>query len=442
MSLEAEQAVLGSIIKKADLLDECFLRKEEFIFDDRNSVVFEVLKYSMEHFESVDMVVMAQNWGERLAKIGGISYLMQLQSSVPSISNFDHYQNLIRNDYIREQARAYVGHLQHEGDIDTTAVIAEMERLNDLKVSTESGPVRMSSLLTDHTKVILKRAERADGITGSKTASEVFDKMSGGQQKGDLVIVGARPSMGKTQYVLGECLNAALGGWCVCFFSAEMSGIQIVERLICQISGIDNNKIRSGLMSDNDWSSYEKAIDIIESLNLYIDDEPGMTVEYIDRETKKLRKKYKNVLIAVDYLQQIGTEKNFSKNNEKASYISSSLKKSARKNDVPVIAITSIGRKCDERQDKRPMMSDIKESGDIEYDVDVAIFIYRDDYYYPNTALKGTSEIIVAKGRNIGTGTIRMFFNKKNGRFTDLTEDELYELDKKVKEYEQQKNRR
>nr|WP_279591697.1 DnaB helicase C-terminal domain-containing protein [Paenibacillus sp. F411] len=276
------------------------------------------------------------------------------------------------------------------------------------------------------------------GITGVKTASDDYNEMSGGHQKQDVTIVAARPSIGKTAYIVNDSTAAARAGYTPAIFSAEMPGADVAERFICSIGGIDSKKVRAGKLTENDWGNYDKALDILDSLPLYIDDTPGMSIEYIRRQVKAMKKKHANLIVYIDYLQLIESEKRFNQNADRVNYVSKQLKQIARTFDVPVIAISSVGRKCEERQDKRPMMSDLRESGNIEFDADVIMFLYRDDYYYPDTIRKGIMEIIIAKGRKIGTGTIEMVFNRKNGRFINLTKEDKEKLAEKVRERERE----
>ncbi|MNC27222.1 Replicative DNA helicase [compost metagenome] len=329
------------------------------------------------------------------------------------------------------------------GDIDITDIAEKMQQYASIQTLDNSGgPRKVSEVLDGHYKKVMARSQRT-GMTGAKTASVDFDNMSGGHQNKDLIIVAARPSVGKTAWLVNDSTEASRGGSVPLIFSAEMTAEDVSERHICSIGNIDSKKVRTGLLTDTDWEKYSKALDILDTLEIYIDDTPGMSVEYIERKIKEFKKKIPNLTVYIDYLQLIETEKEFSKSHERVNYVSKKLKQIGTKYDVPVIAISSVGRKCEDRNDKRPLMSDLRESGNIEFDADVIIFLYRDDYYYPDTVFKGIIELIVAKGRKIGTGTIQMVFNRKTGQFINLNSDDKYKLAEKVRDYEQQrKNRR
>lgn len=449
MSLDAEQAVLGSILRNPDLIDDTYLRPDDFDSEGNNGLVFEALSWAHEAFSNkpgvkdpFDPVLLAEHWGAQLSKIGGLTYLMQLRSSVPSTSNFDHYQKIVRESSIQAKAAHAMRAALNGGNLNLSAVRENLEKLEELQEQTiNDGMKKMSDVLDGHHKEVMSRSGRS-GITGVKTASDDYNDMSGGHQRSDVTIVAARPSIGKTAYIVNDSTSSAKSGWTVALFSAEMPDEDVAERFICSIGGIDSKKVRDGLLSENDWANYSTALDILDTLPIFIDDTPGMSIEYIRRQIKQMKKKHKNLIVYIDYLQLIESEKNFSQNAERVNYVSKQLKQIARTFDIPVVAISSVGRKCEERQDKRPMMSDLRESGNIEFDADVIIFLYRDDYYYPDTVLKGLIELIIAKGRKIGTGTIQMFFNRKNGRFSNLTKDQKYEFQKKVREHEQTHSKR
>lgn len=447
MSLDAERAVLGALLKDHTLMDECFLTSDDFSDQDQEARIFRVMQYACDHFTDapnpLDPVLIAEKWGAKLQQIGGISYLMQLRDSVPSTDSFTFYQRSIRADRVQREIAELGRDIAANGGGDISQLKAKMEQLDDMQQGDgNGGPVHMATVLDGHAATIIKRSS-SRGITGAKTANDQINEMSGGHQNGDLEIVAARPSIGKTQYVLNDMDAATQAGWAAVLFSLEMEDLKIVERLVSTIGGIQNKKIKSGLLSENDWDSYSKAVDIIASRNLFIDDTSGATVEYIRRQVKLLRKKFPKLVVYVDYLQFVETEKKFNSTKERVGYVTKSLKRIARELDVSMVVISAVGRDCEKRPDKRPLMSDLRESGDIESDADVVLFLYRDDYYNADTPKKGIVELIIAKGRDIGTGTFEMIFRRDTGRFINMTQDQRYELDKKVKEYEQQrKNRR
>lgn len=442
MNLEAQRAVLGALLKDPELMDDCYLSKDDFSEEEHNRKIFTVLQYAKDHFKEAsnpfDMVLIANKWGKNLQQIGGISHFVKLRESAPHASNFAYYQKAVRVDRVQADLVELGKQIATSGG-DVADIQAKMVELAELQHGgDEDGPVHVSSLLEGHPHTVASRAS-ISGITGARMACEDINQLSGGHQKGDLEVWGARPSIGKTQYVMNDIDAVTADGWTAVMFSLEMSSLKVVERLVSAVGGIKSKRIKSGMMSDNDWDSYSKAITIITGRSLYIDDKHGATVEYIRRKVKELRKKHPNIIVYIDYLQFIETEQSFSKNTEKVGYITKELKGIAKELDVCVVAISAVGRKCEERPDKRPMMSDLRESGNIESDADVVVFLYRDDYYNADTPKKGIVEFIVAKGRDIGTGTFEMAFLMDIGRFVNLTPDDKYKLAEKVKAHEQQR---
>ncbi|AOZ91593.1 replicative DNA helicase [Paenibacillus crassostreae] len=442
MSLEAEQAVLGAILLKPSLLDDCYNQPNEFHEDERHSLILKTLKLAYEKFsdkeDPFDPVLMVTRWGKNIEKIGGTTYLMQLRSSTPTTANFMDYQGMIRTGHIqRERNKIY--DLAKEGELEPAEVQQRLEELTELEKTDENeGPVRLSVLLEGHERIISKRAT-LKGIVGAARASDDLNTMIGGHSVGDLEIVAARPSVGKTQYIINDEIRSAKDGWAVAMFSLEMSTMQVVDRMIATVGGIDHKKIANGQMTDNDWDSYSKAIEIISNLDIYIDDKPNMTIEYIKRQTKKLKRKHPKLMIYVDYLQFVSSEQKFKDGKTRVDHISKYSKNIARELGVKVVMISAVGRECEKRVDKRPLLSDLRESGNIESDADIVIFLYRDDYYNADSVMKGIVELIAAKGRNVGTGTVLMGFQSKTGRFINFTDDEKYEIGEKVKEHERSK---
>ncbi|MER2061465.1 MAG: replicative DNA helicase [Aerococcus urinaeequi] len=444
---DAEIAVLGSIMNDPSLLDECPLTKESFDPEGINGKIFEVLTFAKrKHSERnregdpFDPVFLNELWGDKINKVGGQLYLAKMRGSVATTHGFEGYVRIVSESHSQRELMKF-GFEVASGSMDYTEANARLKMIEELQIDAGEGPVLFSSLLDGHGALLAKRSQSAvEGLTGYKTGSEELDKLTGGHQKGSYTLLGARPSIGKTQYVLNDMLATACAYNVPVFFSGEMKKSSVLDRLVTIASGVDSNKIRSGRLTDSDWDSYYKGIKIIQQAEMYIDDTPGMTVEYIWRQMKRLKKKNTRLVLYVDYLQIIGSEEKFKTNTERISYVSSMFNRMKNELDIPVIVITSVNRKCEERPDKRPNMSDIRESGDIEFHGDVIGFLYRDDYYYPDTVLKGVAELNIAKGRDTGTGTVYMNFNRKNGRFIDLTKDQLYEM--KKNEQEAKRNRK
>jgi replicative DNA helicase len=424
---EAEAAVLGSIIEEPDLIHECTLQKLDFE-DDRHQLIMEYFRFLEENDKRIDLNTMSQVSGKNIEKIGGYTYLIRLVKSVVSIAQFDYYQSIVREESLLRQAVNTLGHLTNAGasggmvgkELIGAAQAAVDELSEKLGASGEGqGTVKMSDVLKGHQDVIRERRIKK-GITGAKTASKEMDALTGGHQDEDLIIIGARPSIGKTALVVEDSKQSGRSGYTVLFLSLEMKADKIAERYICNIGNIDSTKLRTGNLGDQDWERWSYAMDELEKLPIYIDDTPGMTIQDIKRKVKQAKKKYPKLIVYVDYLQLIDPGRKFNKNDEGVAFVSKSLKRIARQEKCPIVAISAVGRGVEQRQDKRPMMSDLRESGSIESDADIIIFLYRDDYYNAQSDRKGVMELILAKGRNVGIGTVDMGFNPKTGGFADL----------------------
>lgn len=422
----AETSVLGAILQEPDLIDECYLQPEEFELE-QHQLIMKYMRFLNDIDKPIDLVVMAEHSGQNLEKIGGIQYLVDLQNSVPTTSNMNHYQEIIRKSYIRRRTYDTLSNMamaaQYGDDDVKEFVVRVQESIDEIaELSTENGQgeiPKMADLLLGHEKKIAKRQEQK-GLTGAKTASLEMDRMTGGHQNQDLTIIAARPSMGKTAYVINDMIETAKSGKTPILFSLEMSGEKISERAMCILGNIDSARLRTGNFGEEEWQRWNFAMTELNRLPIYIDDTPGITVQEIAAKVKRMKKKHSNLVVYIDYLQLISPGRRFDSEHQGVAYVSKMLKQIARRNDCPVVAISAVGRKCEERQNKRPLMSDLRDSGSIESDADVVIFLYRDEYYNKESEKKGIVELILAKGRNIGVGTIEMVFNAKTGKFLNI----------------------
>jgi replicative DNA helicase len=422
---EAESYVLGSILLEPDLIYECQLQPEEFQ-SEQHRLIMKYFRFLQEHDKPIKLLVMGETSGENLHKIGGFEYLVQLTQSVPSTTDFELYQSVVRKAYIKRRTAKTLkdfASFAEEGSTDAHEVIgtvqSAVEDLAELANSNSGDVMKMSDVLKGHDKKLRKRREQR-GVTGAKTASQGLDRMTGGHQDGDLEIVAARPSMGKTAYMVCDMIETSSAGRPAVLFSLEMPAEKIAERAISVLGNIDNTKLRTGMLGDLDWERWSYATEALERLPIYIDDTPGITLQQIGAKVKRLKKKHPRLVVYVDFLQLVNPGRKVNKDHEGVALVSKGLKQIARKNECPVVAISAVGRDCEKRVDKRPMMSDLRESGSIESDADIIVFLYRDDYYNANSNKKNIVELIVAKGRNVGTGTIEMLFHKTTGKFLNI----------------------
>jgi replicative DNA helicase len=424
---EAEAAVLGTLVKYSEYMDECYLGPEEFSADPRHSLVMKYIRHCWEQDGAIDPMLMIKHSGEKIERIGGLSYLIELTKWCFTPANFDKYQRSVRNAYIAKKMSDVAIGIAEAGAADGAdgakllfEAKAAMDEISELTVKDKGqGLKHVAHLMEGHADKIIERKKQR-GITGTKTVSRKLDRLIGGHQKGDLDIYAARPSMGKTALIINEMIAAARGGTTVAFFSLEMTGALIIDRFLCALANIENAKMRTGDFDDSDWERYSFAVDEFLKLPIYVDDTSGIKLQDIRKETKTLIKERGEVVVYIDYLQLVNPGKTFKEPRDGVKHVSGGLKLMARTLEVPVVAISAVGRDCEKRVDKRPMMSDLRDSGSIESDADVLVFLYRDEYYNADTDDKGIVELIVPKGRNVGVGKVKMAFLKQYGKFSDI----------------------
>lgn len=427
-SMEAEQAVLGSILldQSQETAAKAVERLEPDYWSEDHRPVFEAICELQREGTSIDIVTLSHRLEERgiSGPTGGIDYLGDLAEHVPSAANAGYYMNIIEVtgirrkalDSLKEQSRL----IEEESDPRKVAALfqAAADELGS-KVRSDKRLTRIHEVMRDHEDELEARSQ-SQGITGVPTCGADLNKLTGGRQKGDLIIVAARPSMGKTAFMLNGSVAAANAGFATAIFSLEMPAKKLGERIIANIGNLDSTLLRTGDLGPDEWPKYTAARSILDEMPIYIDDTAGIMIQEIASKVKQLKKVHQDLHVQIDYLQLINSGKKFQSREQEVSYISKTLKQIARDNDCPIECLSQLSRGVEQRQDKRPMMSDLRESGSIEQDADEIDFLYRDDYYNAETEKKNIVEIIVAKGRNTGTGYAEMIYLKNFSRFCDL----------------------
>lgn len=430
-----EAAFLGSLIIESDLIDDCYISPKELIADERHPFILDAILYAYERRGQVDPVILletAREVGEDLAGMGGASYLVELSGAVHSTNHFENYQRSIREAYVAREARVRMNSLgagmQHQGNVmeGLSRMQAEIDELQEMLPKKRSNDmVKASEALKAHVESVKERSE-SDGIPEILSISEQMDALTGGQHLEEFEVTAARPSVGKTAYAI-NLSNRSLkpGDTAIPFFSCEMPTKQLLDRFICTIGNIDLKAMKNGNLDFDEWDRYHKAASYINRQHLYFDDTPGITVEDVRRKVKRLKKNLAKegitkLIVVIDYLQLLESEKKFPNTQERVSYISKTLKRIARELKVKVHALSQLSRGVEQRQDKRPMMSDLRESGSIEQDADNIVFLHRDDYYNKESEKKNIVEIIIAKQRNGPVGSVEMVFLKQFGKYLDL----------------------
>ncbi|MFX3635434.1 MAG: replicative DNA helicase [Candidatus Pristimantibacillus sp.] len=431
--VQAEQSVIGAALLDAGAFEAARERLTggEF-FERAHARIFRAMKQVNETGNPIDIVSITAQLqdSDELEAIGGVSYLARLANSVPTVTNASYYTERVQEMFLRRQAIETALELlkQAAQDQDVKGFVA-MAEVAVSKLSDQSAPVKEFQKIKDVLLEVWGDAEHRynvrhtnRGITGIPSCFDDLDRMTAGFQNGDLIIVAARPSVGKTAFALNIAQNVSRKtGETVAVFSLEMSAAQLTQRMICAEGNIDASRMRTGFFENDDWERMSTAVSHLSEMDMFIDDTPGITVNEIRAKCRRLKKERGLGMILIDYLQLIqGRGRRGGNRQEEVSEISRTLKQLARELDVPIIALSQLSRGVEQRQDKRPMMSDLRESGAIEQDADIVAFLYRDDYYDKESEKKNIIEIIIAKQRNGPVGTVELVFLKQYNKFVSL----------------------
>ncbi len=419
-NVEAEQALLGCILVESDLIKELSLQPEHFS-ETRHQVIFKAMREVEKLGKSVDMVTTVTKLGDSVEQVGGLQYLTDLGSAVASTANFLAYQTLIYDAYrLREMKKTAIEFANTPTDDGITELYKRAMELQEIGI--EKTRTKQDVLM----EIYNDMHEEKEDITGINTGLIDLNAMTGGWQNDDLIVLAARPSMGKTAFALHMGKSNCEKGGVTDIFSLEMPDKQLTHRLLSNLGNIEGSKWKNPrkFFSDHDYENATKAIGEYEKWNINIHDQPAQSLADIRskiRKTKKENPDNKKHLVIIDYLQLIRAIGKYERRDLEVGSITADLKKMARAFKIPIILLSQLSRAVEQRQDKRPMMSDLRESGSIEQDADVVMFLYRDDYYNKNSELKNIIEIDLAKQRNGPTGMIQASFIKEYGRFINLS---------------------
>lgn len=441
-NIEAEQAVLGAmLIDKEAIAKATEVLSADDFYREAHRVIFSAMLELYNKNEAVDMVTVTEilKRDNKLEDIGGIAYITSLANVVLTAANVKYHAEIVaEKSVLRQLVRvsteiAAMGYEANE-DVGTLLDTAESRilEISNRKKKTDFTPI--NDVLMDSVQSIESLLQNKGGLTGLPAGFADLDKLTSGLHPSDFIILAARPSMGKTALALNIVQNVALrahkviGGEprSVAFFSLEMSKEQLVNRMLCAEAGIDSQRLRVGEMHDEDWTHLWDACDTMSRAKIYIDDTAGITAMDMRSRARRLKAEHGLDLIVVDYLQLMqgsGKRNNSGDRQQEVSEISRSLKALARELDVPVLALSQLSRSVESRQVKRPMLSDLRESGSLEQDADIVAFLYREDYYNPETENKHT-ELIIAKHRNGPVDTVNLFFQKQFTKFVGFTKRE------------------
>ncbi|MDF2960530.1 MAG: helicase, partial [Paenibacillus sp.] len=416
-NLEAEQAVLGAILLDSDSLVTAMERiSGDDFYRTSHQRIFESMIELAEENEPIDLITLTarlQNKQE-LEDIGGIKYLSELANAVPTAANIDYYAQIVEEKSMLRRLIRAATNIVTEGYSSTDEVgdllsDAEKRILEISQRRSNTGFIAIRDVLMEVFDKVEFLYNNKGGTTGIKSGFLDLDKMTAGFQRSDLIIVAARPSVGKTAFALNIAQNVGVREkQTVAIFSLEMGAAQLVQRMICAEANVDATRMRTGFLESDDWEKLTMAIGALSEANIYIDDSPSVTVADIRAKCRRLKQERGLGMILIDYLQLIHGRGKGDNRQQEVSEISRTLKQIARELDVPVIALSQLSRGVEQRQDKRPMMSDLRESGSIEQDADIVAFLYRDDYYDKESEKKNIIEIIIAKQRNGPVGTVEL----------------------------------
>lgn len=436
-AIDVEQAVLGALmlekhayISVADIIDT------KSFYLPEHQMIFDAIKGLSINERPVDLLMVTQELKNRaqLDEVGGMLYITQLTSNVASAAHIEHHARIIAQKFIQReliqksseiQAQAYDSTL----DMDDLINFAEKSifEVAEGSIKKETQPIKQ--VLREATDMLEKASQRSDGLSGIPTGFNALDKLTSGWQKTDLIIVAARPAMGKTAFVLSMARNIAVDYKVgVAMFSLEMGAVQLVNRLIAAETELGSDKIKRGNLKEWEWEIFHQKVQVLDEAPLYIDDTPALSIFEFRAKCRRLKMQHDVGVVIVDYLQLMTAGSDMRGNREQeVSLISRSLKAIAKEIDVPIIALSQLSRAVESREGRSPQLSDLRESGAIEQDADMVMFIHRPDYYGQTTddfgkSTVGQANIIVAKHRNGATDTVHLRFKKEQAKFSDWEE--------------------
>lgn len=427
-SIEAEQSVLGSMITDKNAVVEAIEKLEENDFyRDGHKVIFKTISEMFKDDMPVDLVTLLERLKatEKLEKAGGVTYVSELSSSLLTTINLSAYIKIVKEKSIlRKLIKASTSIIEDsynkQGEVEEVLEGAEKKIFDIAEKRTTSDFEPLNVVLERGFLEIERLFNNKGEITGVGSGFVDLDAKTSGFQKGDMVLIAARPSMGKTTFALNIAEHAALReGKSVVVFSLEMSKEQLAYKLLCSEANVDMLKLRTGALDDKDWENIARATGPLSKAKIYIDDTAGVTVMEMRSKCRRLKLEYGIDLIVIDYLQLMSGSSNESRQQE-VSEISRSIKALAKEMECPVIALSQLSRAPEQRADHRPMLSDLRESGSIEQDADLVMFLYRDEYYNKETEDTNIAECIIAKQRNGPVGTVKLAWLGQYSKFGNL----------------------
>ncbi len=425
--LEAEQAIIGSMLTDKDaVIASIEVLKEEDFYREDNKAIYSAILNLYNRAEPIDIITVKSELESmgKFDQVGGLEYLAGLPEKVPTTANTSKYIKIVEEKSLLRNLIQTANEIIDSGydpteEVEDIMESAEKKIFNIMQGKNQKGVTKVKDVLVDSFTQLEELYNKKQHITGVPSGFSELDFRTAGFQKSDLVLIAARPAMGKSAFALNIATYAAVKAKVpVAIFSLEMSKEQLVNRMLCSEAMVDSNKIRTGKLEDQDWSKLAGSIGPLSEAEIYIDDTPGISVMEIRAKCRKLKLEKNIGMVVIDYLQLIqGNNRRNGSREQEISEISRSLKMLAKEINVPVIALSQLSRAVEQRQDHRPMLSDLRESGAIEQDADIVMFLYRDDYYNKESNKKDIAEVIIAKHRAGSLGTVDLLWMPSYTKF-------------------------
>ena len=428
--LEAEQAIIGSMLTDRDaVISSIEVLKEEDFYREDNRAIYSAILNLYNRSEPIDIITVKaelESMG-KFEQVGGLEYLAELPEKVPTTANAEKYIKIVEEKSILRRLIKTANEIIELGyspteDVEDIMEGAEKKIFDIMQQKNQKSYTPIKDVLVESFTKLEELYNRKQHITGVPTGFSELDYKTAGLHGSDLILIAARPAMGKTAFALNIATNASVRAKVpVAVFSLEMSKDQLVNRILCSEAMVDSNKVRTGKLEENDWTKLAESIGPLSEAEIYIDDTPGISVTEIRAKCRKLKLEKNIGMVVIDYLQLVqGSNKRNGSREQEISEISRSLKILAKELNVPVIALSQLSRAAEQRPDLRPMLSDLRESGAIEQDADIVMFLYRDDYYNEDSEKKDIAEVIIAKHRGGSTGTVELLWLGSYTKFVNL----------------------
>ncbi|MEE0435449.1 MAG: replicative DNA helicase [Peptococcaceae bacterium] len=433
---EAEAGIISAMFKDREVIQDVVqLVRDSDFYKPENAILFKAILEIDESGQSVDLVTMTNKLRKEnlLEKAGGVFYLGQIAAAPSTVYNVKQYAKIVQEKSTMRQLIRISDRIRNrcfEDAEPVESILDDAERLVlDISKQRQRNDVtRVDEIVSTNLEQIEAAAKQVDEITGIPSGFIDLDHMTNGWQRSDLVILAARPAMGKTALCLNMAANTAVDyHYPVAIFSLEMSKEQLVMRMLAAAARIDQKRLRTGQLNAEEWGAFLQKIGPLSSAPIYIDDTPAITIRELRAKARRLQAREGDLgLILVDYLQLMGGSGHSENRQQEVSEISRSLKALARELNVPIIALSQLSRTVEQTKDKRPQLSHLRESGSLEQDADIVLFIHREEYYNEDTDRRGIADLIIAKHRNGPTGTVELAFQNELTRFDNLIRDGGY----------------